>query len=167
MWSALFFLGAAYAIWLVLKSIVIQLFQKTEESKPEGDITAGKAWLEANGYTVLKVDGEAKYVSYIGDDSSISYQERAHFIARKDGYEYAVFVGKQPMDEREIHQRFFPLFTILGVKEIIFLDLTSEKVRHVDFQILQSPRRRFRQWIRRGAWFASGVIFTYAWIHRL
>lgn len=166
MLDALLILASCVAVWLVLRSFIRQLFIRETEQRPDGLVQKARLWLVENDYDVLSDDAEATYTSYI-DDASIRYEERAQLIARKHGHEYAVFVGVHRPTDEDIHKRFFPLYVILGVRGIIFLDLSTETVHHVDFEVSKSRRYRARQWFRRGCWFMGGAMAVFAWVHRM
>ncbi|WAH39017.1 hypothetical protein [Alicyclobacillus dauci] len=155
-----------FLVWVVLKSIVVQLFEKDKESSLEGLPQKATEWLTDNGYEILKTKNEAKYVAYTGDQT-ISYRENAHFIARKNGSDYAVFVGWETPSDEDMCQRYFPLYVILDVKGLIFLNLTDESVRHVDFTVYRSRRFRVRQFLHRGMWFTGGLLVAISWLHRM
>ncbi|MFD1675044.1 hypothetical protein [Alicyclobacillus fodiniaquatilis] len=166
MLTVLGIVAAALLVYFVGKSMISQRLEKVDESTPEGVPQAGARWLVKNGYEVLQAENEAKYIGYV-DAASIAYREKAHFIARKDGHEYAVFVGLDCPSREEICQRYFPLFVILGVHGLIFLNLTDESVHHVDFTVFRSRRYHVRHMFYRGLWFAGGMLFTFACIHRM
>jgi hypothetical protein len=145
--------------------MVRQWFSISKETSPDGMLQAGLSWLVENEYDVLKVENEAKYTGYVGEHT-VRYEEGAHFIARKDGHQYAVFVGLELPTDEELCTRYFPLYVILDVDGLIFLNLMDEAVSHVDFKISRSRRYHFRKFIFRGMWFAGGVLFTFSWLHR-
>ncbi|WP_146822588.1 hypothetical protein [Alicyclobacillus suci] len=157
--------GAFWCMWCVAKSLVGAWPRKQKEASLDGLLQRGLQWLMDNGYDVLKVEKTAKYTGYI-DECSIGYQEAADFIARKNGREYAVIVGLEDLSHDEICRRYFPLFAILDVQELIFLNLRDESVHYVDFQLHRPKRYYVRHLVYRGLWFSGGILFAFALLHR-
>lgn len=165
MWTVLAVLAALFCLGFLFVSLFTELFRSRKEIPPDGFIQAGIRALQMNGYEILKADNEAKYIGHV-DASTIQYRENAHFIARKNGYEYAVFVGIDMPCEDEVCRRYFPLFVILDVRGLIFLNLADESIHHVDFNVFRSRRYRIRHLLYRGMWFTGGIVFAFAWLHR-
>lgn len=165
MWTPLAVIAAVACLGFLLVSLSTELFRSRKEISIDGFIQTGTRALEADGYEILNADNEAKYIGYV-DTSTIQYREKAHFIARKNGHEYAVFVGIDVPSEDEVCRRYFPLFVILDVQGLIFLNLSDESIHHVDFSVFRSRRYRLRRLLYRGMWFTSGIVFAFAWLHR-
>lgn len=157
---------AAWCFFVLVQSLLKAIVENRKEVKPDGLKQLGMRSLQENGYDILKAESEAKYVGYI-DKSAIKYQENAHFIARKDGAEYAVFVCIDMPSESEICTRYFPLFVMLGVHGLIFINLMDESIHHADFSLFPSRRYRMRQAMYRSLWFVGGLVFAFAWLHRV
>ncbi|MFB5191159.1 hypothetical protein [Alicyclobacillus fastidiosus] len=158
-------LGAFWCLWYVAKSLVLARPSKQKESSPDGLLQSALRWLEDNNYDVLNAQKKAGYTAYVGD-SLVGYKEEADFIARKNGHEYAVIVGLEDLPEDEICGRYFPLFTILDVQGIIFLNMRDESVRHVEFKLHRPRRYQFRHLVYRSLWFSGGIVFAFALLHR-
>lgn len=166
MLTMMLMLSAVFCLFIIVRSLVKAVLTDGKEVAPDGLKQAGMQSLLANGYDILNVPCEATYVGYV-DTSAIKYSENAHFIARKDGLEYAVFVCTEMPTQVDICYRYFPLYTILGVRGLIFIDLTAEAIHHVDFSLFRSRRYRVRHLFYRSLWFAGGIVFAFAWLHRV
>lgn len=158
--------GALLCIFFLVRSLVFAMWFREKETSVQGALSQARNWLEDNGYSVLKVKGAARYTTEV-DDLCMEYSENAPLIARKDGHEYAVLVEHDEMPHELIHQRYFPLSTILGVRGVIVVDVVKERVRHVEFRVMKSRRYYIRQCVRNGVWFAGGALFVFGWLHRV
>ncbi len=124
-----------------------------------GHLHIARDWLEDNGYEIVRSSGIAGFSAYY-DKEVIQEKLVADFIVRKFGKYYAVLVSEekeQLLDKEQIFYTWYPIYSVFAVHGILEVNVHTEQIREIDFEI--SPPRfvSFRRVIQRAIWFASGI----------
>jgi len=157
--------GAGF-LWLVGKSLFMES-KRRSEIPLRGKFAAASEWLEENGYHIIRVRQRGEWIGYYGERA---YKKSliADFIVRQGARYYAVKLVSsrdRGVTGVKLRDQWFPVYVAFGVEGILHVDVESEKVHVVDFDV-KSPRYVvWRKAVNRGLWFLSGAIVTLAWLH--
>ncbi|MBX5436295.1 MAG: hypothetical protein IRZ33_03660 [Alicyclobacillaceae bacterium] len=163
--------GLAWLLCGLLVLVVVRslLVRTGAERVPlHGRFHAAREWLEGNGYQVVRVRERAEWLGYY-DDREFRKPLVADFIVRKGSRYYAVKLVS-PRDPgvsgARLRDQWYPLWTAFDVSGILHIDLDSEQVHIIDFELKRPRYLHWRTVLNRGLWLISGVVITYAWLYR-
>jgi hypothetical protein len=123
-----------------------------------GHLQAARDWLSESGYDIVHTSGTAGFSAY-WDKEVLQENLVADFIVRKFGKYYAVIVraDESHSDKEQIFQSWFPIYSAFAVHGILEINIHTEHIREIDFDI-SPPRFVFlRRVLQRTIWFLSGI----------
>ena len=125
-----------------------------------GHLQMTQDWLSDSGYDIVHTSGTAGFSAY-WDREVLQKKLVADFIVRRFGKYYAVIVRgeeESEFDKDQIFRSWYPIYSAFGVHGILEVNIHTEHIREIDFDI-SPPRFVFlRRVIHRMIWFASGIV---------
>ncbi len=93
-----------------------------------------------------------------------------HFIVRKFGKYYAVLVRGQEEEPKfyaeQIYRVWFPICSVFAVHGILEMNVQTEHIRMIDFEINPPKFVYLRRFMRRSMWFLGGVLCAFMVMYR-
>ncbi|MCL6444726.1 MAG: hypothetical protein K6T83_14945 [Alicyclobacillus sp.] len=157
-------------LWLLAKSMWLDWRQPGAMPMP-GRYQAARAWLEANGYHVVRTRQRSEWVGYY-DKREFRKSVIVDFIVRQGAKYYAVKVvhsrdnREENMSGLKLRDQWYPIVVAFRVHGVLHLDLDGEQVHLVDFELKAPAFVRWQVIFNRSMWLLTGVLITFAWLHR-
>lgn len=152
---------------LVARSIVHQVGSSNAGTPLRGKFKAAEAWLEENGYHIIRVRDRGAWTGYYGE-RQFNRQLIADFIVRQGAKTYAVKLAsaREPsVNGARLRDTWFPMYVVFGVKGILHIDVEHEQVRVVDFELKPPRRVVWAKVINRALWLLAGMLIALTWMH--
>lgn len=126
----------------------------------EGNLHIAGEWLCENGFDIVHRSRSAQFAVY-WDKEVLQEKLVAHFIVRKAGKFYAVIVRNQEessFNKEQVYSQWFPIFNAFAVHGVLELNIHTEHIRFINFEIASPRFVYWRRVMQRSIWFLSGVM---------
>ncbi|MCF8563606.1 hypothetical protein LLE49_02490 [Alicyclobacillus tolerans] len=157
--------GAALVL-VVLRSLFSHWTHPEAGVPLQGKLHAARAWLEGNGYQVVRVRPHAQWSAFY-DTQEFQKALSPDFIVRKGAKSFAVLVmqyDEKPVQD-QIGENWYPLIHAFGVDGVLHIDVDRERVHSVDFEVKAPSYMMWKAVFNRVMWVLAGVLMALAWLH--